>query len=230
MPRVKSVRIRSRFLRAARASPLHVALVLLARVSAAQTAGPAPAASSLPAPDPGGEKAHALGRLEQESVGDAMKTLGQPLVDPAPQGKTIGKVFVANEDVFSQRDWYFQLLNIFHRTTRSYILERELLFKPGQTYDQALVEETTRNLQTPPPIVVNGRPLGQPELSSVVVILPLVSPIPGQVDLLVVTRDVWSLRFNTNFEYQGNALTLLETSLSENNLFGWRKYLSLGFN
>ena len=156
MPRVKSVRIRSRFLRAARASPLHVALVLLARVSAAQTAGPAPAASSLPAPDPGGEKAHALGRLEQESVGDAMKTLGQPLVDPAPQGKTIGKVFVANEDVFSQRDWYFQLLNIFHRTTRSYIVERELLFKPGQTYDQALVEETTRNLQTPPPIVVSA--------------------------------------------------------------------------
>src|SRR5262249_45615743 len=93
-----------------------------------------------------------------------------------------------------------------------------------------LVEETTRNLQTPTPIVVNGRALGQPELSSVVVILPLVSPIPGQVDLLVVTRDVWSLRFNTNFEYQGNALTLLETSLSENNLFGWRKYLSVGFN
>ena len=50
---------------------------------------------------------------------------------------------------------------------------------------------------------------------------------PGQVDLLVVTRDIWSLRFNTNFEYQGNALTLLETSLSENNLFGWRKYLSM---
>ena len=46
----------------------------------------------------------------------------------------------------------------------------------------------------------------------------------------MVTRDVWSLRFNTNFEFQENALTLLETSLSENNLFGWRKYLSVGFN
>ena len=60
--------------------------------------------------------------------------------------------------------------------------------------------------------------------------LPVVSPVPGQVDLLVVTRDVWSLRFNTNFEYQGNALTLIETSLSENNLFGWRKFLSVRFN
>ena len=60
--------------------------------------------------------------------------------------------------------------------------------------------------------------------------LPAVSPVPGQVDLLVVTRDVWSLRFNTNFEYQGNALTLIQTSLSENNLFGWRKFLSVRFN
>ena len=46
----------------------------------------------------------------------------------------------------------------------------------------------------------------------------------------MVTRDVWSLRFNTNFEFQQNTLTLLQTSLSENNLFGWRKYLSVGFD
>ena len=172
---------------------------------------------------------HQLGRLEQESVDDALANL-HVAVDPAPEGKTIGRIFVVNLAVFSKRDWYFQLFNIFHWTTRSYILERELLLRPGQLYDQALVEETTRNIQTPPPIVVGNRALGQPELSSVVVTLPIVSPIPGQVDLLLVTRDVWSLRFNSNFEYQGNALTLLETSLSENNLFGWRKYLSAGFN
>jgi hypothetical protein len=171
-----------------------------------------------------------LGKLEQESVDDAMKTLGQPLIDPAPQGKTIGKVLVVNEDVFSQRDWYFQIFNIFHRTTRSYILERELLFRPGDVYDQALVEESTRNLQSPPPLVINQRRLFQPELSSVVVILPIVSAVPGQVDVLLVTRDVWSLRLNTNFEYQGNELTLLNASLSENNLFGWRRYLAATFN
>ncbi len=151
-------------------------------------------------------------------------------VDPAPQGKTIGKIHVVNQDVFSKRDWYFQLFNIFHWTTRSYILERELLLRPGQLYDQALVEESTRNLQSPAGIIVGGKTVAQPELSSVVVLLPVASAIPGQVDLLLVTRDIWSLRFNTNFEYQANALTLLQTSLSENNLFGWRKYLSLGFS
>jgi outer membrane protein assembly factor BamA len=205
---------------ARRATPvLLLAALLLAVV--ARSAG----AQSAPA---GGDRRQ-LGRLEQESVDDALANL-HVAIDPAPEGKTIGRIFVVNLAVFSQRDWYFQLLNIFHWTTRPYILQRELLPKPGQLYDQALVEESTRNIQNPPPIVVGGRSLGQPELSSVVVILPIVSAVPGQVDLLLVTRDVWSLRFNTNFEYQGNALTLLETSLSENNLFGWRKYLSAGFN
>jgi hypothetical protein len=215
MPRVKSVRIRSRFLRPV----LRVLLVLALRAAP-------PAAAQTPPAD--GKRP--LGRLEQESVDDALKTLGQPLIDPNPQGKTIGKVFVINEDVFSQRDWYFQLFNIFHRTTRSYILERELLLRPGDPYDQTLVEESMRNLQSPPSLSIARRPVLQPELSSVVVILPIASVIPGQVDLLLVTRDVWSLRFNTNFEYQGNELVLLQTSLSENNLFGWRKYLAVGFN
>ncbi len=230
MPRVKSVRIRSRFLRAALHAPW--ALLVLTLALALTSGVPAAAAESEGAPPAaqGGTKPHPLGRLEQESVDDAMKTLGQPLIDPAPQGKTIGRVLVVNEDVFSQRDWYFQLLNFFHRTTRSYILERELLLKPGDRYDQALVEESMRNLQSPPALVIARRQVFQPELSSVVVILPIASPVPGQVDLLLVTRDLWSLRFNTNFEYQGNKLVLLQTSLSENNLFGWRKYASVSFN
>jgi hypothetical protein len=211
MLRVRGVRIGSRFLRTA----LVILLLVLGTLpAAADTVGGGP---------------RTLGRLEQESVDDAMASLGKH-VDPAPQGKTIGKIHVVNQDVFSKRDWYFQLLNIFHWTTRSYILERELLLRPGQLYDQALVEESTRNLQSPAGIIVAGRTVGQPELSSVVVLLPVASAIPGQVDLLLVTRDIWSLRFNTVFEYQANALTLLQTSLSENNLFGWRKQLSLGFS
>ena len=47
--------------------------------------------------------------------------------------------------------------------------------------------------------------------------------------LMAGTRDVWSLRFNTDFEFQQNTLSYLSTSLSENNLFGWRKYLAAGF-
>ncbi len=59
--------------------------------------------------------------------------------------------------------------------------------------------------------------------------MPVASPVPGTVDLLAVTRDLWSLRFNTGFEFQKDTLSFLRTSISENNLFGWRKYLAAGF-
>jgi hypothetical protein len=186
-------------------------------------------AALLPAAGARAEEPRPLSRLEQESVDDGLKAMGLAL-DPHPEGKAIGTIYVVNQDVFSSRDWYFQLLNIFHRTTRPDILRRELLFKPGQPYDQAIVEESMRNLQTPPTVTLaTGTRISPPELSSVVAIVPVASPKPGTVDVLAVTRDVWSLRFNTNFEFQQNVLSLLDTSLSENNLFGWRKFLSVGF-
>ena len=169
-----------------------------------------------------------LGRLEQESVDETLGALGLT-IDPRPEGKTVGDIHVVNQEVFSRRDWRFQWFNIFHRTTRSQVLRRDLLIKPGQPYDDALVEESIRNLQSPPPLVFGGKAFAPPELSSVVAIQPVVSHRPGEVDLLVVTRDIWSLRFNTAFEFQQGTLAFLSTSLSENNLFGWRKYLSAGF-
>jgi hypothetical protein len=196
-------------------------LALVFGLTAGRAPGPAARAAGAEAP-------RVLGRLEQESVDEAMAALGLR-VEPHPEGKVIGTIAVVNQEVFSRRDWLFQVFNIFHRTTRPEILRRELLVKPGAPYDEALVEESIRNLQSPASLVVGGRPFGQPELSSVVAIVPVVSAVPGTVDLLAVTRDVWSLRFNTNFELQQRTLSLLETSLSENNLFGWRKYLSVGF-
>ncbi|MES1157549.1 MAG: BamA/TamA family outer membrane protein [Haliangium ochraceum] len=194
-------------------------VAVLAMVSCLTALGPRQAAA---------EPARALGRLEQESTDEALAALGLH-VDPRPEGKIVGTITVVNQEVFSRRDWWFQFFNLFHRTTRPEILRRELLFTPNTPYDATLIEESIRNLQSPSNLIVGGRPFGQPELSSVVVIVPVASPRAGIVDLLVVTRDVWSLRFNTNFEFQQNTLSLLETSMSENNLFGWRKYLSVGF-
>jgi hypothetical protein len=175
------------------------------------------------------EPLESLGRLERESVDEALWLLGLT-IDPNPQGKVIGHVYVLNQDVFSRRDWYLQLLNHLHRTTRPDILGRELLLAPGQPWDDALVEESVRNLQSQPPLFFeNGDVFGAPGLSSVVAIVPVASRVPGTVDLLAVTRDLWSLRFNTEFQFQRDRLTMLETSLSENNLFGWRKYLAAGF-
>ena len=181
------------------------------------------------APRARAEPLESLGRLERESVDEALVQL-LLTIDPHPQGKIIRDIYVVNHDVFSRRDWYLQLLNSLHRTTRPDILGRELLLVPGQPWDDALVEESVRNLQAQPPLFfANGEVFGAPGLSSVVALVPVASPVPGTVDLLAVTRDLWSLRFNTEFQFQKDRLTLLETSLSENNLFGWRKYLAAGF-
>jgi hypothetical protein len=175
------------------------------------------------------EPVTSLGRLERESVDEALAQLGLR-IDPRPEGKVVGHIFVVNQDVFSRRDWRFQFLNIFHRTTRPDIIGRELLLSPGQPWDEALADESVRNLLTNPPLFFSdGTLFGAPQLSAIVAIAPVASPVPGTVDVLAVTRDVWSLRANTQFEFQRNTLTLLRTSIAENNLFGWRKHLAAGF-
>src|SRR5215831_2585801 len=158
--------------------------------------GAARSARSEPVPEDSGPPV--LGQLEQESVGDALARLGLA-IDPAPQGKIIGRIHVVAHEVFSPRDGRLQWFNLFHRTTRPGVLGRELLLAPGQLYDEALIDESTRNIQSPLPFVVAGRQLWPPDLSSVVAIVPVRSPIPGHVDLLLVTRDLWSLRFNSDF-------------------------------
>jgi hypothetical protein len=162
-----------------------------------------------------------LGTLERQALEDALRERGL-VIDAAPEGKTIGTIHVVNEEVFSPRDSYFQFFNHFHRTTREPLILREALFAPGQVYRQDLLEETRRNLQ-------------DPDLSSVVVVVPVVSPRPGTVDVLIVTRDVFSLRLNSDFQVeqapnQKPRLLSLSASLSENNLFGLRKQISLVFN
>jgi len=175
------------------------------------------------------EPMRALGSLERESVDEALALLGRS-VDMKPEGKLVGRVYVVNQEVFSRHDWRLQLFNIFHRTTRAEIVERELLLSPGQHWDESLADESVRNLQAPPPLFfADDTRFAAPALSSVVALVPVASPVPGTVDLLAVTRDLWSLRFNTEFQFQKDALTLLQTSISENNLFGWRKHLAAGF-
>jgi hypothetical protein len=157
-----------------------------------------------------------LGSLERQAVEEALAARGLA-VDPVPQGKVIGQIHVMNLPVFSGRDWMFQWFNFLHWTTREGTIRREALFAPGQLYDEELIDETTRNLRL------------DPSYSSVVVILPVVAAAPGQVDVLIVTRDVWSLRLNTDFEVQQGRLVLFTGSLAENNLFGRRKRLALVF-
>ncbi len=153
-----------------------------------------------------------LSSLERGSVGRALARRGYT-VEAEPWGKVIGKVHIYNEDVFAEKSAFLQFFNLFHVTTREGAIRQELVIGEGEVWDQERVEETARRLR-------------EPLWSSVVAVVPVVSADPAQVDLLVVTRDIWSLRLNTQYTFQEGKLTNLSMSVSENNFLGTRSVLA----
>jgi hypothetical protein len=183
-----------------------VALLLATACALAGVAHAQPAASEY----------ERLGHLERQEV-DAVLAERELAVDPAPAGKVIGRVHVVTRPVFSARDGFLTILNVFHVTTRERAIERELLFAEGEPWDQAVIDETLRGIR-------------DPFFHNVIVILPIASDEPGRVEVLVVVRDVWSLRLQSRWEVQGLDIISLALSLSENNLLGFRKRAALAFS
>lgn len=163
-----------------------------------------------------------LGSIEREALDQALAARDLT-IDPAPAGKIVRRVHVVNLPVFGPREGFLRWFNVFHVTSRDEAVRREVLIQPGEPWDEERVAETRRRLR-------------DPLFTSVVVIVP-VQPSgaagrapDGGVDLLVVTRDVWSLRTNLRWEIQEGVLTEFSMSLSENNLFGRRKQVALVFD
>lgn len=204
---------------------LLIACVLLAgiRLAFAQSGAPAPAPADAKldraeaeamcaARDPSCDWLATLGGLERASVVRALAARGYEL-DPSPWGKRIGTIHVYNEDVFAENTRLLRFLNRFHVTTKEYAIRREVVVRSGEVWDPERIAETARRLR-------------DPMFSSVIVVLPVRTANPGVVDVLVVTRDIWSLRLNTNYTYQDGRLTDLAISLSENNFLGRRKAIA----
>jgi hypothetical protein len=154
----------------------------------------------------------ALSTLERASVARALAARGfEP--DPAPWGKVIGAVRVYNEAVFAEPSPFLQFFNHFHATTTESTIRAEAVVSAGEVWSQERIEETARRLR-------------DPLWTSVVAVIPVQAAAPGTVDVLIVTRDIWSLRLNTQYTFQQGKLTNLTTSLSENNFLGRRDVLS----
>jgi hypothetical protein len=153
-----------------------------------------------------------LSTLERATVVRALAARGY-VVEPAPWSKVIDKIHVYNEEVFAEGGRLLQFFNNFHVTTKESTIRAEAVVSAGEVWNQERIEETARRLR-------------DPLWTSVVAVVPLQSATPGAIDVLIVTRDIWSLRLNTSYTYQQGKLTNLSTSLSENNLLGRRDVLS----
>ncbi len=155
----------------------------------------------------------ALGPYQREAVQRTLQARGLQL-DLQPEGKQVGRIIVKNYDVFDEHDGaLIAWTNIFHMTTRENIIAREVLLKPGDVWDWVIAEETRRRL-------------ADPLFTSFVAVVPVRSHKANEVHVLVVTRDIFSLRLNTDFEYQAGVFSRLHIEPAENNFLGRRKRLS----
>ncbi len=197
---------------------LTTALAALALLALAFAPRPAradePATPTKPArpdaPLPPDERRDPHSPYERQTIDEAVAKLGAA-VEPHPEGKVLEGIDVVTLDVFEKRDPLpgplMRFANWFHVTSKHYVIEREVLVSPGQRWDQALVDETARNLR------------GFAQLS-LVLCIPLAGSAPGRVRLLVITKDVWSLRLNSNYTFENGRLQYLLLQPSEENLVG----------
>ncbi|MBL4632715.1 MAG: BamA/TamA family outer membrane protein [Kofleriaceae bacterium] len=157
-----------------------------------------------------------LGSYERNALQWALE-LRKLRIEKKPEGKRIGELHIINLDVFGKAEGFLRYVNFLHITTREHVIAREVLLQAGDDWDEALLTESIRRVK-------------DPLFTSLVVMVPVKSSDPDKVDVLVVTRDVWSLRANSIFEVFQGTLTGLRLSVAENNIVGLRKHGAFVFD
>ena len=109
-------------------------------------------------------------------------------------GAVIGHVQIDNENIFDlenpkDNNWLFRLADRLHPVTRQRTITDQLLFHPGDRYSRHLLDESAR--------ILRGNPYFYDAS-----IVP-VAYHDGKVDVLVMTRDVWTLNPGFNFSRSG---------------------------
>ena len=174
-------------------------------------------ARALP-PDPSSEPestTYEYSPYEQEAIDLTLESLGTE-IEPNPEGKTVERIEIVVLDVIEKRDPVPRFLNIFHAKSRRYTIERHVLLEQGQPYRTVLADETARSL----------RSLLQ---LSVVICVPIKGSTPDKVGLLVIAKDVWSMRLNWDVKYSNGGLEELMLQPCEANLLGTHHTISLTF-
>lgn len=133
------------------------------------------------------------------------------------QGAVIGEIKVDVGDVFDpdvpeEDRLLFRTANRLHRTTRESVIRDQLLFHSGDRYSRRLLDESERLLR-------QDRYLYDAEIRPV-------RYDGNRVDLVVVTRDVWTLNAGVNLGRSGG-VSSTGFQIQDTNLLGTGKSLTL---
>jgi hypothetical protein len=146
---------------------------------------------------------------------------GEPIPSDAElesSGAVFGEIRVDNKNIFDKSDpkdnkALFRLANKLHIQTRQSVIRHQLLFRVGDRYSRHAVEESARILRADSYFYDAS-------------IVP-VRYHDGKVDVLVTTRDVWTLDPGFNFGRSGGT-NRTELFLQELNLLGTGSVVAVG--
>jgi hypothetical protein len=154
-------------------------------------------------------------RYEQRVVNWALDLYGR-VPEPNPEGKRIEEILVASEDIIAPTDPWPMLANDIHVKTKDLTVRRQLLFDVGQPYSTWLAQETERNMRTL-------------FIFAVARVIPVKGLTPDGVGVLVVTKDLWSIRADSAYNIIGPLLQFLQIRPTEENFLGLDKTVQLDF-
>ncbi len=175
-------------------------------------------AASARADDGPESKAFGYSAYERETIEMVRKKLGGT-IDPSPEGKVIESIQTERLEVFETRDFlprFLLFVNALHATSRDRVIRREILEHRGDRFSKLAMDETARNLRA------------LPELS-LVLIVPLRGSAPDRVRVVVITKDVWSLRLQWDVQLTNGGLQELVLQPAETNLAGLHDTLGANF-
>lgn len=190
-------------------------VILGTLLGAAAWLGGAVGATAQPAAPPPAMRLNSYSAYERQAIDDALVFLGAT-EDTTPEGKTLEGFDILTLEVFEKRDPVPGFVNIFHATTRHYVIQREILLRAGQSYRQSLIDDSVRNLRALPQL-------------SLVLTLAVSGSAPDRVRLVVITKDVWSLRPNWDLQLTSGGLQSLSAQPAETNLAGTHQIVSGNF-
>jgi len=156
-----------------------------------------------------------LGEWERAQVEPILDRLGvRP--DLSPFGKVVGRILVERLPVFGPDEPLPDGFNRLRVMTREQTVRDALTLDEGEEFTELGFRDAERQLRNP-------------FIYSTVLVLPVESGTPGVVDLLVVTRDVWSLVPTWFFSVAG-VLTEVHVGLVETNFLGRNDQLGVAFD
>ena len=119
--------------------------------------------------------------------------------------------------IVEQSDPWPGFVNIFHVVTREHIVRQELLFSKGEKYSEDRIRESARNLRS------------MPLLFSTVRIVVAKGDSQDSVVVVVITKDLWSIRLNSNGNFGGGQFNWFYVTPSEQNFLGYNQQLSFHY-